>query len=613
MNSELSGSGATDKQLLGGRYELEQLLGQGGMAQVYRARDRVLGRPVAVKVLRPEYANDATFVARFQREARAAANLVHPNIVAVYDVGQDGNQHYIVMEYIAGRTLKEWIRERAPLPVDTALRIAEEVCTALEYAHRHGIIHRDIKPQNILLDEEGEVVKVADFGIAKSRLDPESTADRLALGTVKYISPEQARGVEVLPQSDLYSLGVVLYEMLTGQQPFDGETPVSIALQHIEAEPPSPRRLNPYIPPAVEAIVLRALAKDPRERYPSAREMRQALERYRLAGLETTGPLPQPVPPPAPTVPRSAPEAVPTPSARPAARVTPARRATPARSTGLGPVGITLLVLIGVGVISLVLLLLRLFYPPNPPAPPTTAPTTAAPTWPATASPGIPVLLRDLTGLAAADARAILEQDGLVYVEGPPRCDPYIEPGHVVGQEPRYGTKLLPGQPVTVTLSAPRTLARVPYVVQMSYEGARLTLLGACFRIERKEMGCTSTPVGYVARQEPRAGVSEAQGITVTVYVSIGNRETILPELLRVPLAEAQRRVEAAGLVWGYANPQTQADMPPGVDIDDQGAPGQVISYLVQYDGVRKTNGELPAGARVPCGAVVHVAYYALP
>ncbi|MGC8874711.1 MAG: Stk1 family PASTA domain-containing Ser/Thr kinase [Chloroflexia bacterium] len=611
MNPQVPESGVGSERLLGGRYELEQLLGQGGMAQVYRARDRVLGRSVAVKVLRPEYANDVSFVARFQREARAAANLVHPNIVSVYDVGQDGNQHYIVMEYIAGRTLKEWIRERAPLPVDMALRIAEEVCAALEYAHRHGIIHRDIKPQNILLDEDGEVVKVADFGIAKSRLDPESTADRLALGTVKYISPEQARGVEVVPQSDLYSLGVVLYEMLTGQQPFDGETPISIALQHLEAEPPPPRQVNPYIPPAVEAIVLRALAKDPRSRYASAREMRQALERYRLAGMETTGPLPQPIARPAPP-PRIEGE-IPLPGARPATRARHPPRALPTRRATLGPLGIALLILIAVGVVSLVLLLLRLLYPPAPPGPPTAAPTTAAPTQPATASPGIPVLLRDLTGLAAADARAILEQDGLVYVEGPARCDPYIEPGHVVGQEPRYGTRLLPGQPVTVTLSAPRTLARVPYVVQMSYEGARLTLLGACFRIERKEMGCTSTPVGYVARQEPRAGVSEAQGITVTVYVSIGNRETILPELLRVPLAEAQRRVEAAGLVWGYANPQTQADMPPGVDIDDQGAPGQVISYLVQYDEVRKTNGELAAGERVPCGAVVHVAYYAVP
>jgi serine/threonine-protein kinase len=601
------------ERLLGGRYELEQLLGQGGMAQVYRARDRVLDRPVAVKLLRPEYANDATFVARFQREARAAANLVHPNIVAVYDVGQDGNQHYIVMEYIAGRTLKEFIRERAPLPVDLALRIAEEVCTALEYAHRHGLIHRDIKPQNILLDEEGEVVKVADFGIAKSRLDPESTADRLALGTVKYISPEQARGVEVVPQSDLYSLGVVLYEMLTGRQPFDGETPVSIALQHIEAEPPPPRQINPYIPPAVEAILLRALAKNPRERYASAREMRQALERYRLAGLETTGPLPQAVAPPAIPAPPARPDQVPTRGTRPAPRVSPTPRAIPTRGTTLGPLGIALLILIGVGMVSLVLLLVRLLYPPRPPVTPTSVPTTAVPTWPTAPSPGIPVLLRDLTGLSAADARAILEQDGLLYVEGPPRCDPYIEPGHVVEQKPRYGTRLLAGQAVTVTLSAERTLARVPYVVQMSYEGARLTLLGACFRIERKELGCTSTPVGYVARQEPRAGVSEAQGITVTVYVSIGYQETILPELLRVPLADAQRRVEAAGLIWGYANPQTQADMPPGVDIDDQGAPGQVISYLVQYNGVRKTNGELPAGARVPCGAVVHVAYYALP
>ncbi|MGC9025751.1 MAG: protein kinase domain-containing protein, partial [Chloroflexia bacterium] len=162
--------------LLSNRYELEALIGQGGMAHVYRARDRVLGRPVAVKILRREYADDENILARFQREARAAAGLLHPNIVSVYDVGQDGDRHYIVMEYMAGPTLKEVIRQRAPLPVEQALKVAEQVCAALEYAHRHGVIHRDIKPQNILFSEDEEVVKVADFGIAKSRLDPEITA-----------------------------------------------------------------------------------------------------------------------------------------------------------------------------------------------------------------------------------------------------------------------------------------------------------------------------------------------------------------------------------------------------------------------------------------------------
>ena len=171
-------------QVLGNRYEVGELIGQGGMAQVYKANDRVLGRPVAVKVLRQEYTGDANLVARFQREARAAANLVYPNIVAVYDVGQDSECHYIVMEYVSGPTLKDIIRQRAPLSTDFALKVAEQVCAALEYAHKHGVIHRDIKPQNILLSEDEEVVKVTDFGIAKSTLDPETTADRLAVGTV---------------------------------------------------------------------------------------------------------------------------------------------------------------------------------------------------------------------------------------------------------------------------------------------------------------------------------------------------------------------------------------------------------------------------------------------
>lgn len=604
-------------QVLGGRYELEQLLGQGGMAQVFRARDRVLGRPVAVKILRQEYDTDPTFVARFQREAHSAANLTHPNVVAIYDVGQEGSQHYIVMEYIAGHTLKEIIRERAPLAVEFALKVAEAVCAALEYAHRHGIIHRDIKPQNILLSEDEEVIKVADFGIATSRLDPDITTDRLALGTVKYISPEQARGVEVVPQSDLYSLGVILYEMFTAQQPFEGDTPVSIALQHVEAEPLPPRQLNPYLPPAVEAIILRAMAKDPRERFPTAREMRQALERYRLAGMETTGPIPHPgqttVAGPAEKQAGAGLAARPIPSPQadtPTHNAIPHRRA-PARRGGLGALGIALLILIVAGIISLAVMAARTLLPRGNPTPqPTTTTTTAIPPSPTS---GTQVLVPDLSGLTLEEAQAELERWGLSYIEGAPRCDPYIDPGQVVGQEPRRGSRLFAGEQVTLILSAERRLARIPYVVQMSYDAARLTLTSPenCFPIERKEVGCTTTRMGYVANQEPRAGVSEVQGITVTVYVSVGNVEAVMPELLRVPLAEAQRRAEEAGLTWGYVNPQTQKDMPPGVKISDQGAPGQVISYEVHYNGVVKTNGTLVAGAHAPCGATVHVAYNA--
>ncbi len=582
-------------QVLGNRYELEELIGQGGMALVYRGRDRVLGRPVAVKVLREEYSNDTAFVARFQREARAAANLVHPNVVAVYDVGKDGDLYYIVMEYIAGPTLKEVIREQAPLSVDLALRVAEEVCAALEYAHRQGVIHRDIKPQNILLSEDGEVVKVADFGIAKSRLDPDTTTERLAMGTVKYISPEQAQGIEVVPQSDLYSLGVVLYEMLTGQQPFDGETPVSIALQHAEAAPVLPRRLNPYLPPPVEQIILRALSKRPQDRFTSAREMRLALSRYRMAGVEATGLVPQPIGQ------QEAPVRTPAPVPR---RVPP-----PPRGRGLGPLGVLLLVLIVVGVVGLAWLAGRYLLPTVGPTP-TETPTAPVAGVTVTPTPPEEVLVPDLTDLSAEEARTRLTEAGLEYAEGRPRFDPYTEPGKVVSQDPPYGETVPQGTVVTVVLAARPGLARVPNVREMSYPAAKLKLEQTGFRVARAEASCSSLPEDFVDHQEPQGGREEIQGITVTLYVSIGD-QAVLPELLRVPLEEAQRRVEAAGLTWGFPNPQTQEDMPPGVDIDDLGAPGQVISYQVHYDGVRRTSGELEPGDLIPCGATVYVAYYA--
>ncbi|MBN1484697.1 MAG: Stk1 family PASTA domain-containing Ser/Thr kinase [Chloroflexia bacterium] len=589
-----------DGQVLGNRYELESVAGQGGMALVYRARDRILGRPVAIKVLRPEYSSSETFVKRFQREARAAANLTHPNIVSVYDVGQEGDQHYFVMEYIQGPTLKQVIRDRAPLPVDMALRIAESVCAALEYAHRQGIIHRDIKPQNILLREDADVVKVTDFGIAQSILDPETTAERLAMGTVKYISPEQARGVDVHPQSDLYSLGVVLYEMLTGRQPFEGDSPVSIALQHVEAEPLPPRRLNPALPPNVEGIVLRALAKDPRARFDSARDMRMALEYYRLAGSEMTGLIPQP----GAVSPRPAPARVQAPAAVP-------RRVPPPEQKRRGlnyPLVFVLLLVIAGGIYGLTRLVPQI-WPSNGngngPTQPTPQPTaTVEPTAP----PELPV--PDLTGMLPAEARAKLEEMGFIYQEGKARFDPYSEPGHVVDQDPPYGEYMPQGTVVTVTLCSEPGLARIPRVVDMSFAGARLTLEQAGFRVQKEGVGCAGEPLDQVVRQEPRGGIQEIQGITITLYVSIGE-EAVLPELLRVPLSQAQQRAQEAGLSWGYPNPQTQEDMPPGVDIDDLGAPGQVISFVIEYDGQRRTSGELQPGDRVPCGAWVYAAYYA--
>ena len=263
-------------RLISGRYLIEAIVGTGGMAVVYRARDIQLNRTVAIKVLRPEYQTDMDFVHRFSLEAEAAAKMSHENIVNMLDVGIDHEMRYIVMEYVDGRTLKEMIRQEGRIHPDVALRMAIRILAAVDHAHRNGIVHRDIKPQNILVDGEGRI-KVADFGIARLKTGATADVEGQALGSVHYLSPEQARGEVADEQSDLYSVGVVLYEMLTGQVPFDGDTPASVALKHVREMPASVRMRNSRISRALDEVVMRALCKDKKRRYQSAAEMAQDL------------------------------------------------------------------------------------------------------------------------------------------------------------------------------------------------------------------------------------------------------------------------------------------------------------------------------------------------
>jgi eukaryotic-like serine/threonine-protein kinase len=263
--------------LFDGRYRIVRKLGAGGMADVYLAEDQELGRRVAIKILDGRHANDAQFIERFRREAKNAAALNHPNIVSIYDRGEAEHTYYIAMEYLDGRTLKELIVGRGPAPVNVSVEYARQILSALRFAHRHGIVHRDIKPHNVLVDREGRV-KVTDFGIARAGTSQMTEAGSI-VGTAQYLSPEQARGTEVDQRSDLYSLGIVLYELLTGQTPFDGDTPVEIAMKHLSATPRPPSQIRRDVPRDLDMVVMRALAKDPSARYQSADEMEADLER----------------------------------------------------------------------------------------------------------------------------------------------------------------------------------------------------------------------------------------------------------------------------------------------------------------------------------------------
>lgn len=264
-------------KIFGGRYAIKEKVASGGMAEVYRAHDTTLNRTVALKILYPHYAAEAGFVARFRREAQAAANLNHPNIVNIFDWGSEGSTYYIVMEFITGQSLKDIIKEQAPLDVPTIINFGRQVAAALSHAHGHNLIHRDIKPHNIIITEDGKV-KVTDFGIARSTTATMTQTGSI-LGTANYLSPEQAQGNEVGSVSDIYSLGVVLFEMATGKVPFTGDGPVTIALKHIHEAPPLPRRLNPNLPANLQEVIVKSISKHPSDRYQSAEELSEDLGR----------------------------------------------------------------------------------------------------------------------------------------------------------------------------------------------------------------------------------------------------------------------------------------------------------------------------------------------
>ncbi|MDP2872686.1 MAG: Stk1 family PASTA domain-containing Ser/Thr kinase [Bacillota bacterium] len=498
-------------KVLGGRYEVLKNHGAGGMAVVYRARDRLLGRTVAVKVLREQFALDEQFLQSFEREAKAAAALTHPNIVGVYDVGVDDGIHYIVMEMIEGTTLKELIRERGCLSARTTLIIARQIATALAEAHSNNIVHRDIKPQNILMTPDG-LVKVTDFGIARAQAFSQGTLSNSdsVIGSVHYVSPEQARGDDATPRSDVYALGVVMYEMLTGKVPFNGGSPVAVVLKHVEETPRPPSQLRP-MPPEVEALVLRAMSKDPHDRFVNARAMARAIiEAERELPLteendDEGGEL--------------ATRMVPTllPEGR--------RRRTAAhswqREAWFRPAligGIVLVLILG-GVLATRSILAWI----NPPE----------------------VQVPDVTTMARLDAIAALAAQGLRYKEEAPQYS--ASPvGTVVKTDPAAETTVRTNREIRIWVSlGPRT-GYVPLLISLSEREALLTIVNYGLTVGQiTRQYDRVVPEGYVIDQNPRADIPVPEKTPVDVTISKGPT----PATLTMPPLKGEHITQALDMI----------------------------------------------------------------
>lgn len=528
--TEPSAPGTPGARLLGRRYELGGLLGHGGMAEVYLAADTRLGRDVAVKVLRSDLARDPTFLSRFRREAQSAASLNHPMIVAVYDTGQENGVTpplpYIVMEYVKGQTLREVLQSEGRITPQRASEIVAEVCAALEYSHRAGIIHRDIKPGNVMLTADG-AVKVMDFGIARAVAATTSTVTATAavMGTAQYLSPEQARGENVDARSDLYSAGVLFYELLTGRPPFTGDSPVAIAYQHVREDPAPPSTSEPDLPPDLDAVVLKALAKNPDNRYQSAQEMRDDLDRV-LGGTKVLA----------------------TPVMRtPVGDETRGRQRGPLRRRLL--YGVLALVVVA-ALVGAALLARGLLAGPD----------TA----------GVP----DLTNATRDGAIAQLEAQGLRPGNVTDR-ESAVQPGLVLEQHPAPGVVVDQDSTVDFVLSRGPGTRLVPDVSGLSQDEATRQLTAMQLQVATTTVDDISEPVGTVSSSSPDPGTSVPTGSTVTLQIVSGF--TAVPNLVGQPEGQATRTLTSLGLTPSISR-QSSADKAPDVVLGQSPMAGGQVS-----------------------------------
>ncbi|MBF1682108.1 MAG: Stk1 family PASTA domain-containing Ser/Thr kinase [Selenomonas artemidis] len=513
------------ERVLDGRYALEMPIGSGGMADVYRAKDQLLERTVAVKILHRQYENDTEFIARFQREAKAAARITHPNIVNVYDVGVAEGRHYIVMEYVPGRTLKERIKEEVVLPVPEALRIAGQIASALAQAHADRLVHCDIKPHNILVMPDG-TVKVADFGIARAVTESTMTYNDSVMGSVHYFSPEQASGTTITPKSDVYSLGIVLYEMLTGHVPFDGNTAVSIARRHLDEEPQPLHSILPGIPPVVDALVMRMMAKDPAQRPDSAQLVRDIRRAEQLSASigETAG------------IPAFDPDAT--------------RVLTPGEAQEISafaeegeesPDAVEKRSFFRTRkfIFGLVLVLILGFF--------TGIFLSFGKFWST-----VEVTVPDVTGKQMTLARQILEDQHL-RVTVAETFDADVPVGVVVSQSPEAGMTVKEERAITIYVSKGGEALEMPNLRGLKQTDAidRLQKMG--LRLGSSYETFSDEEVGTVISQDPRSGARISKGQTVDITVSKGQKvkKTNVPNVKGVPIDRARSMIEESNLKVG--------------------------------------------------------------
>ena len=509
-------------RILSGRYELLEKIGDGGMAVVYKGRDKLLNRYIAVKILRPEFTKDATFVENFKRESQAAAGLSHPNIVGVYDVGREGNINYIVMELIEGDTLNKIIENEAPMDYRKVIDISKQVAQALRIAHKNKIIHRDVKPHNIMITNEG-IVKLADFGIARAVNDATLSTGSKIVGSVHYFSPEQARGNYVDERSDIYSLGIVMYEMLTGKVPFDGDNPVTVALKHINEEITPPRELEPGIPPALERCVMKATSKFQTNRYANADELIQDLDNISFV-TNIAGP-------------DSIFESTEVTEKRKKRRedfekdvneaVEAREKKRKKESRKRAAVIIAVLLILGACVGGFAAWKMGVF-----------SATKAAP---------------DLLDMTLEEATAKAEEEGFKIKQGKDVYSSDYAEGRVCLQDPEPGTEAPKESTITINLSKGNKEGLVPNVVGMQEEDVAAYLESHGYVLGNVKTETSPEKEGKVLEQNPVAGstLDKESKIDIVVSDGKGTEKGTVPSVTRMSLEDAKKAIKAAGFKVG--------------------------------------------------------------